>query len=146
MKVKVATYETVPPDVYSAEVIEVVDTTTLHGNAAKFRFRLIDREYGGVLVTAIASVPELGIGPRSKLYGWLKALGIDPAEHDEIDLSQLVGRRCRLKIEHQERDGLTYNRVADVLPPARPQRQRQLEPAPEPEDDAPFDVEDNLRC
>ena len=140
MKIKVATYEVLPPDIYSAEVIEVVETTTLHGPAAKFRFRIVDADYGGVIITGIASVPELGIGPRSKLYRWLQALGINPAEHDEIDLSQLVGRRCRLKVINQERDGLTYNRVEDVLPPARPQRQRQLKP----EAEAPFD-DGNLR-
>jgi hypothetical protein len=145
LKVKVATYEVVEPGTYSAEIAEIAETETRYGRGVKVRFRLVDAEYGGVVVSAIASIPELGIGPKSKLYRWLRALGTDPADMDEVDLVTMVGRRCRVQIINEERDCQVYNRIADVLPSARPQRQREPEPAPEPEDDAPFDEEGNLR-
>jgi hypothetical protein len=75
------------------------------------------------LVSAIASVPEFGIGPRSKLYGWLKALGMNPQGQQERNLGELVGRRARVTIRHEIRDDMVFNKVVDVLAPTSVRQQ-----------------------
>lgn len=67
--------------------------------------------------------------PKSKLFGWVKALlGNVP---DELETDDLVGLPCRLMITVRTRDdGTETNRVETILPVR--QQQRRTTPAPEP--------------
>ena len=58
---------------------------------------------------------------QSKLGQLLKVLGFDVramANGQEFDTDDLIGRRCRIVVEHQERnDGSTRAKVTAVMPP-----------------------------
>jgi hypothetical protein len=145
MKVKLAQYTLLPKGVHAVEVASVVETETKFGPAVKFVFRGIDTAADGVRVSAIASLPELGVGPRSKLYGWLKALGVDPPSQQEVD-DGLVGRPGWVKLSNEKRDGLVFNKVDDVLAPAGERTSESLpreldEPVPPPDDRPPARAE-----
>jgi hypothetical protein len=74
VKVRVATYEVLPPDVYDAEITEITEDTSDYGPMAKFRFRLIDLDYGGVSLTAIASSGlRRSMWTRTALMRWISA-------------------------------------------------------------------------
>lgn len=42
------------------------------------------------------------LSPRSKLWGWLKALGYDVEAGDTIDLTEFLGKRCQVMFEHYD--------------------------------------------
>lgn len=51
---------------------------------------------------------------RSKLYGWLTALGVNPQVGEKVDLAQLVGRDIEVMFERFEKDGVTKEKVVKI--------------------------------
>jgi hypothetical protein len=75
-----------------------------------------------------------GVSPRGlqvarwRLVALWRACGLRPGDGEEIRPGALVGARVTLTLEHEERDGRTWARVAAY----------QARPAPTPDDDVPF--------
>jgi len=94
------------------------------------------------------AMASLKLSPRSKLYGWVKAIdeSVIPTEGGSVDLAVLEGREVDAMFEHAESENGTRDRVVKIRArkggamsrkaskAAKPKPQ----PKPEVEDDDPF--------
>lgn len=88
-------------------------------------------------ISGIASIPEHGLGMKSKLRSWIEPLiGRPLADGESINLESLANSPCRLLLSVKKGkvrdDGTqaTFNRIDKVLAP----RKRATKPAPAAED------------
>lgn len=76
---------------------------------------VFDAEGNPAVIDAIAN---LALTPKTKLWGWLTALGVPPVLHVAFDFDQVLGCRGVAKIvDNPSRDGSQmYSRVEDIGP------------------------------
>ena len=67
--------------------------------------------------------------PKNKLNNFLKAVGVDVEDGDELDVESAVGKRVQLSIHDKETDQGTFSQVTDVYP-APVQAAKKPAPAP----------------
>ena len=108
----------IDPGTYDATCFEAVETTAkVSGNPmVKLTFAIQDERYQGR--RCFLNLPLL---PQTmwKVKGTFEAiLGEElPAESDvEIDLVDLIGKPCRVKLTQEEYEGTMRERVQNVLP------------------------------
>lgn len=77
---------------------------------------VLDENGDAVELDAIASRK---LSPKSKLWGWLTALGVQLDVGADIDLEEAIGHEALAVIEdHTGTDGAVFSRVKDLIPPA----------------------------
>lgn len=123
----VTKYEVVEAGEYVAKVAKLEEVDGQFGKQLKAAFELA--EFPGVQVSGWAS---LKMSPKSKLYGWAKAICYGGEDFEgQFDLDNLLGRACRvvLAVENGS-DGQEHNKIIDVFPPRRGTRAAAGSPAP----------------
>ncbi len=119
-------YEVLEPDMYRVQVGAVAVEDGTYGQQVSLRFDLLDAEYTDRFVKAWASAKLSGGKRPSKLYAWTSALlfgGKPLPEAYNLDTDALLGREALALVKVVEKDGMSYNRIEELLPvrPARGQ-------------------------
>lgn len=118
------TYEALEPGTYRARVGAVAVEDGMYGKQVALRFDLLAEESAGRFVKAWAAAKLSGGKQPSKLYAWASTLlfgGKPLPEGYDLDTDSLLGREALAVIEVKDKDGLLFNRVAQLLP-VRPAR------------------------
>jgi hypothetical protein len=125
-------YEVLEPGMYRAKVGAVTVEDGPFGKQVVAWFDLLDEGVTDRSVKAFAK-PKLSGGKRpSKLYAWTSALlfgGKPLPEAYDLDTDALLGREALAVVEVTEKDGMSFNRVAQLLP-VRPAKKPPEVPAP----------------
>lgn len=137
-----SSFEAIPSATYRATVFEATMKATKGGPEAKLpagtpmlniQFRINDGEFENrrlfrSYVIAPAKIKKDGKSVNNEnkgvtdgiLYGFLKAIGYDPdaikSGDFQLDLNDMAGRPCRVKVGQREYKGETQNDVKDVKP------------------------------
>lgn len=124
-------YEILEPGMYHVRVGAVAVEDGTYGQQAALRFDLLDEEVDGQSIAGRCikawAKAKLSGGKRpSKLYAWTSALlfaGKPLPEGYDLDTDALLGREALAVVDVEEKDGASYNRIAQLLPlrPARGQ-------------------------
>ena len=126
------------PGTYLATVLttaEDVLENSQYGTGEIIRFELepegvFDESGDAIQIDAIASRK---LSPKSKLYSWLQACGVDLTTGREVDMDEAVGARVQIKvIDKPSKDGTaTFSSVDDIFP--TPENQPTQKPVEEME-------------
>jgi len=81
------------------------------GQTLRFVFSVREEGYEGQEVSVMCS-PTLN--NRSKLYGILKGLGIEPEEGQEVDIGGLVGAPAKIKVSPPNSKG--FQQIVEIQP------------------------------
>ena len=132
-----------PQGVFSAKVNAVTDAESLNPDwLPQFRFDLETEatDEQGNSMTLVHYVSQK-LTEQNKLGRLLNAFGFDiraMANGQEFDTDDLVGRSCRIVVEHQQRnDGSTRAKVTSVMP-VDPGSKSVTPQLTEEDDDIPF--------
>lgn len=107
---------------YPVQVSEVIEDTIENpqfGNGDVVRIILL---VDGVLQpdgeeTHLDAIANMKLTPKSKLWGWVTAFGLELVVGSEFDTDALVGRSALARIENDvKEDGSTWPRVRDIFP------------------------------
>lgn len=138
-------YEVLEPGAYRAKVGAVAVEDGTYGKQVALRFDLLDEGVDGPtlsdrFIQAWAKAKLSGGKRPSKLYSWTSALlfaGKALPEAYDLDTDALLDREALALVEVIEKDGMTYNRIVQLLP-LRAVRKQPDAPAPErPESEPP---------
>ena len=91
----------------------------IYGPQVVMRFDVLDEEFAGRCVKAWAAAKLSGGRRPSKLYSWTSALlfaGKPLPDGYDLDTDALRGREATALVEVIDRDGVLYNRVAQLFP------------------------------
>jgi hypothetical protein len=91
----------------------------IYGKQLVLRFDVLDEEFAGRSIKAWAAAKLSGGRRPSKLYSWTSALlfGGRPLPDDyDLDTDALRNREALAVVEVIEREGVLYNRVAQLFP------------------------------
>ena len=131
-----------PDGVLSAKVTAVFEAESINPDwlpqfRLDFQTEATDEQRNSMI---IAYYVTQKLTDQSKLGQVLKVLGFDVramANGQEFDTDDLIGRRCRLIVEHQDKnDGSTRAKVTAVMPPDSAGPLSPQEPTDD--DDIPF--------
>ena len=95
----------VPNDFYNAKVVGEKQIDTKYGASIVLTFEILDGPHKGKRIDGLATFK---LNKKTKLYSWLKKLGIDV---DKIEIGktenvEVIGRECRILTTTTEREGL----------------------------------------
>ncbi len=118
--IKRTEFQPLESGIYPATVGDVTLEEGKFGQQLKLKFNLDDAEELGEDRSLIGWCSAT-FSPKSKLYGWTRALlfgGRDiPEEFGELDVDTLKGRRCMLSVGTKKGDdGTVFNKITDLLP------------------------------
>ena len=124
-----ASYTQVSPGLHAAGLSEVVDRGTQdlgygakHYLIARFMVDQPDPQSGEPLIVEMLVTASLS--SKSRLTEIVTALLNGAPVPAQLDLNELVGRRCQLLITQKPgKDGRLYSRVQSIMPPAQSQVQ-----------------------
>ena len=126
-------YEVLEPGAYRAKVGAVAVEDGTYGKQVALRFDLLDEGFTHRFIQAWAKAKLSGGKRPSKLYSWTSALLFGgkalPEEYD-LDTDALLDREALALVEVTEKDGMSYNRIVQLLP-LRAARRQPEPPAPE---------------
>lgn len=133
-------FEPLPPDAYECEVYDVEKRNTESGNPyLAWTFKVVEGQYKGRHLWLNTSLLPQALW---KLRAILKRLGVEvPKGVVEIDLLDLLERRCQLVVDIETWQGVERNRVVDVYPSttvAAPAKKKEKKEELEDLDDIPF--------
>ena len=131
-------YEVLEPGVYRAKVGAVTVEDGTYGQQVALRFDLLDVGVDGPSIThrfiqAWAKAKLSGGKRPSKLYSWTSALlfaGKALPEEYDLDTDALLDREALARVEVTEKDGMSTNRIVQLLP-LRAAKKQPEPPAPE---------------
>jgi len=94
--------------------VGVVETTFGTKDRVRVIFTMLDQKGkdGGAVDTSINANKTLG--DKSTLGKLLKSLKITPDK--EFDLDDLIGIKCQVVIQHNEKDGRTFANITSTIP------------------------------
>ena len=118
------TVEVLAPGMYRAKVGAVAVEDGIYGPQVALRFDLLDVGVDGPSIThrfiqAWAKAKLSGGKRPSKLYSWTSALlfaGKALPEEYDLDTDALLGREALALVEVTEKDGMSTNRIVQLLP------------------------------
>ena len=98
---------------YVAEIVSIEKTTTKFGEALRWTFKLED----GSRVTGMTQASASTL--RNKLVQWYLNAGGKIGADGTIDLTSLIGKRVKVRVEPKGRFGkLVFSNVTEILGPA----------------------------
>ena len=106
----------IEPGTYAVEVMDVeefylADSPYGDGHMLKLRLKV---DGSDSVVEAAASYK---LSPRTKLYGWVSALGFQLDDIDEFDTDMLIGAQAfAVVVDNVSTNGTTYSRVDSLVP------------------------------
>ena len=112
-KATIPTGVIMPEGAYPAHVLSIEDRSAADGGSHWFRKFAIS--HGGRVIERTALSSTI-FSPKAKARQWAEAL-MGGDGNREFGLDQLVGRRCMVVPDVVERDGESFNSVAQVLRP-----------------------------
>ena len=111
--------EPIPVGVYKAKVDSVEHGSGQYGDYAKFLFEVIDGPQKGAKRSAIASMKLTKGGKPSKLFQYVSVLlGKEPNTNTQINLTELVGKKCQILVDDKPGDEDGWQTVSKVMPAA----------------------------
>jgi len=120
----------IPEGLYSAYVQDISEDEGNFGAYLKFTFVITEGKYRNIQRNSVCSkkISYSEKGKHSKLYLYIKALtGEEPEVGADFDIELLKGKSCQILVkDDQEKDGIMYQRITDIMPP-------KVEEQPEPE-------------
>ena len=123
--------EAIPEGLYSSYVKDISEESGEFGEYLKFTFIITDAKYRDTLRNSICNkkISYSENGKHSKLYTYIKALtGKAPVVGEDFDIESLKGKTCQILVkDDKEKDGVMYQKIADIMP-------LKVEVPPEPEE------------
>ncbi|MFA6046269.1 MAG: hypothetical protein WC718_14895 [Phycisphaerales bacterium] len=123
-RVTESTFELYPADVYDAKLTKIeqkqVEFNGAPNDVLEWTFTFLDGEYVGKTINDIASWPQNGLSPKSKIRLWIEGLlGRSLQGYTgEVDINKLVGKDCRINVTRgPNTKGREVNKIANILPP-----------------------------
>lgn len=119
-------WELLPEDVYEAEVTNIEEKETKYGESLSWEFTLVgegveDTKVWGMTTTNLVNLD------RCKLWNWIKTLGLELEDDQELDTDELLGKPCRVLVEKYEgSDNIERNKVKEILSSKRSQNNVKL--------------------
>ena len=113
-----ANYEEYTPKaegIYAGQVMSVDRETGEYGEYVLIKFAILEGPEEG----EITGAASLKFTPKSKLYGWTRALngGSDLGFRDGFKPSMIVGKAAQLLVKHSEGgDGVVRDKITEMLP------------------------------
>jgi hypothetical protein len=124
-------YDVLPPGTYRVRLGAVAVEDGIYGTQVVMRFDVLDDGFSGRSVKAWAAAKLSGGRRPSKLYSWTSALlfgGMPLPEGYDLDTDALRKREALAVVEIIDRDGVYYNRIAQLFP----WRAARANPSPNP--------------
>lgn len=116
IKVKVGDHEVLPKGTYNGMFMDVEEAESATGDFWKWTFD-IDHDGDTRSITA-ASSPKLT--RNTKAGAWVSAIqGRQLETGEDFDFGAMKGKACRLVVSIEDTKRGEFNRVEEVLPPAR---------------------------
>jgi hypothetical protein len=112
-------YDVLPPGTYRVRVGAAAVEDGIYGTQVVMRFDVLDEEFAGRCIKAWAAAKLSGGRRPSKLYSWTSALlfgGMPLPDDYDLDTDALRNREAWAVVEVIERDGVLYNRLAQLFP------------------------------
>lgn len=101
-----------PDEWTSGEIVAIEETPDSgFGPGFKWVIALDDQQDGDFDKWAFTSQK---LSPKSKLYSWLTALGMNPAVGEKVELDQLLGLRVQVMFEQFDRDGQLREKITKI--------------------------------
>lgn len=98
--------------IYAAKVKTVEKKEGKYGSYYRVTFKITDEEFEGKSVNGNC-LEEIEVG--NKTYKWVNALlGRELEVDEEFDMDDLVGKPCKIAIEHNSTDEGTFAKVASL--------------------------------
>jgi len=125
---KTGNWRAVEEGLYLAKLVEVKpDTINVRGEereVIRWRFKILEEDDKPM----VEGLTSMRMTTRSKAYKWATALlGRQLDVGEEVDLDELIGHYCIVKVENREKNGRVFSRVTDVIKA----KKRELEQAKE---------------
>ena len=147
MKVRYQESKPVPEGFYLARLDGLEETMhQTYGASIKWTFTIVEpTEYANTTVTAMSSQK---VSPKSKLYSWLQAFGINLGTDDDFELNNLLGKMIKVRIKNNTKSSIvdgqervtTYSNVdalSQYIPAQAPTQAPTQAPAQAPAQAAP---------
>jgi len=112
-------YDVLPPGTYRVRVGAVAVEDGIYGTQIAMRFDVLDQEFTGRSIKAWAAAKLSGGRRPSKLYSWTSALlfgGMPLPDDYDLDTDALRNREAWAVVDVIDRDGVLYNRIAQLFP------------------------------
>ena len=112
-------YDVLAPGTYRVQLGAVAVEQGIYGTQVVMRFDVLDEEFAGRSVKAWAAAKLSGGKRPSKLYSWTSALlfaGKPLPEEYDLDIDTLRNREAWALVEVVEKEGVLYNRIAQLFP------------------------------
>lgn len=110
---KVVEFELLPKGEYIASVFQVEKKETTSGNEyLTWTFKILEGEYTGRKMFLNTSLQPRALWRLQKI---LKALNIDAKGKIRLDLENLLGKKCKIIIIHENFDGEPVAKIREVL-------------------------------
>jgi hypothetical protein len=125
-------YDVLPPGTYRVRLGALAVEDGIYGKQVVMRFDVLDEEFAGRCIKAWAAAKLTGGRRPSKLYSWTSALlfgGMPLPDDYDLDTDALRKREALAMVEIVERDGVLYNRIAQLFP----LRAARANPSPNPQ-------------
>jgi len=108
----------VSDNVYAAQVSDIQKVTMEFGDALRISFKIQEGAEAGKTVTGLA---KYALNEKTKLYNWLKVIGLNLPVGQAVDLHSILGKRCRVLTKTRTKGStsgeiMKYSNVAEVLP------------------------------
>ena len=126
-----AKVDVLAPGTYRVRLGAVAVEDGIYGTQVVMRFDVLDEEFAGRCIKAWAAAKLSGGRRPSKLYSWTSALlfgGMPLPDDYDLDTDALCNREARALVEVIDRDGVLYNRIAQLFP----WRAARANPSPNP--------------
>jgi hypothetical protein len=105
-------YETLETGTYNAEIADIQDVETIHGESWKWIFKISNADEEETEITALSS---RSFSPGSKAGRWTQLLLGGKKLPKQLDLAKLVGCICQVFVEKTEKDnGKVFSNVKEI--------------------------------
>ena len=107
--------EAVPEGEYEATVVDLRTLEAQHGTVLRIDFSVVDEDGE---VRQVSGIAAQRLSENTKLGRWVAAIiGRFPEVGDEVLDSDLIGRTCRVTVQHKTNsDGKVFANVTQVVP------------------------------
>lgn len=104
-------FKNIQPGIYSAKITEIKKQNGPYGQYMRFNFKITEGELIGWEFYGIVKPTPF---KQSKFFRWCYTiLGYEP--NDEFNLTDLIGKICKVKLDKKIKNHKIYYSVSDLL-------------------------------
>jgi hypothetical protein len=129
-------YEPLDPGLYVGRLVEIREANSEHGTYYRWIFEVRDEGHEGRQIHANVSDK---FGPSSKARQWVESMiGRRLGNGERFDTNNLIGQDFHVTIVNVDKDGRTYDNVANVNAIRKPKAAKQNQGEADERDEEEF--------